>query len=214
MSRAAPLVPAAASRHGDVPLLDVRGLTVAFGGEQGDGLAINDVSLSLRRSKILGLVGESGSGKSVTGLALMGLIEAPGRIVAGQVLFDGTDLARLDDRAMRQWRGKRIAMIFQDPMMTLNPVLRIDTQMIETVLAHDDVSPAEARSRARDALGQVGIPRTAEEFARQDEAGIVPVTLSDEDAARFLEVFQTTQWQTFKEKAPDHADEFRALFLK
>ncbi|MBN9453725.1 MAG: ABC transporter ATP-binding protein [Bosea sp.] len=151
-----------AARSSEAPLLDVRGLTVAFRGEGGEGIAINDVSFSLRRGRILGLVGESGSGKSVTGLSIMGLIENPGRIAAGQILFDGTDLARLSDEEMREWRGKRIAMIFQDPMMTLNPVLRISTQLIETVLAHDKVSQEEARARARDALGQVGIPRPDE----------------------------------------------------
>lgn len=146
----------------DTPLLDVRGLTVTFKGDGREGLAINDVSFSLRRGRILGLVGESGSGKSVTGLSIMGLIERPGRIAAGQILFDGTDLAKLSDDQMRAWRGKRIAMIFQDPMMTLNPVLQISTQMVEAVLAHDNVSYTEARARARDALGQVGIPRPEE----------------------------------------------------
>ena len=162
MSDAAPVVQAISAQPAGASLLELRGLTVGFAGEYGEGIAVNDVSLTLQRGKILGLVGESGSGKSVTGLALMGLIEPPGRIVAGQILFDGTDLAGLDDRVMRRWRGKRIAMIFQDPMMTLNPVLRIDTQMIEAVLAHDDVSRTEARNRARDALGQVGIPRPEE----------------------------------------------------
>jgi peptide/nickel transport system ATP-binding protein len=95
-------------------------------------------------------------------MSLMGLVEHPGRISGGRILFDGTDLAGLSDPQMERLRGKRIAMIFQDPMMTLNPVLRIRTQMIETVLAHDNVTRAEARARARDALGQVGIPRPEE----------------------------------------------------
>jgi peptide/nickel transport system ATP-binding protein len=105
----------------------------------------------------MGLVGESGSGKSVTGFSILGLVDAPGRVVAGQIMFGGWDIARLPDHEMRRLRGKRIAMVFQDPMMTLNPVLRIDTQMIEAVRAHDAVSRAEARDRARDALGLVGI---------------------------------------------------------
>ncbi|WP_229428497.1 ABC transporter ATP-binding protein [Microvirga pudoricolor] len=143
-------------------LLDVRGLKVKFKTNRGEGTAINDVSFTLRRGEVLGLVGESGSGKSVTGMSLMGLIENPGRICGGQILFDGIDLAKLSDLEMERLRGKRIAMIFQDPMMTLNPVLRISTQMIETVRAHDDVTLVEARRRARDALGQVGIPRPEE----------------------------------------------------
>jgi peptide/nickel transport system ATP-binding protein len=106
----------------------------------------------------MGLVGESGSGKSVTGFSIIGLVDPPGRIAGGSILFQGRDLARLSEEEMRDLRGNRIAMIFQDPMMTLNPVLRIDTQMIETVLAHKKVSAEEARQRARDTLGMVGIP--------------------------------------------------------
>ncbi|HEY0418725.1 MAG TPA: ABC transporter ATP-binding protein, partial [Acetobacteraceae bacterium] len=112
--------------------------------------------------RVLGLVGESGSGKSVTGFSIIGLVDPPGRIAAGQILFNGADLTKLSEPALRELRGNRIAMIFQDPMMTLNPVLRIDTQMIETVMAHDKVSQAEARARARDALGMVGIPSPEE----------------------------------------------------
>jgi peptide/nickel transport system ATP-binding protein len=106
----------------------------------------------------MGLVGESGSGKSVTGFSIIGLVDPPGRIAGGSILFQGRDLAKLSEEEMRDLRGNRIAMIFQDPMMTLNPVLRIDTQMIETVLAHKKVSTEEARQRARDTLGMVGIP--------------------------------------------------------
>jgi peptide/nickel transport system ATP-binding protein len=120
--------------------------------------AVDDVSFTVSRGKVLGLVGESGSGKSVTGFSIMGLVDPPGRIVGGSILFQGRDLAKLSDEEMRSLRGNRIAMIFQDPMMTLNPVLRVDTQMIETVLAHEKVPEEEARSRARDALGMVGIP--------------------------------------------------------
>jgi peptide/nickel transport system ATP-binding protein len=101
----------------------------------------------------------------VTGFSIMGLIDPPGRIVSGRILFGGRDLASLPDAEMRHVRGRRIAMIFQDPMMTLNPVLRIDTQMIEAIQAHEDVGRAEARRRARDALGQVGIPSPDERLA-------------------------------------------------
>src|SRR3954464_13414781 len=119
--------------------------------------AVDDASFSVERGRILGLVGESGSGKSMTGYSIMGLIDPPGRIVGGHVRFEGRDLAELEEPEWRRLRGNRIAMIFQDPMMTLNPVLRIDTQMIEAVRAHHEVSRHEARDRAREALGKVGI---------------------------------------------------------
>jgi peptide/nickel transport system ATP-binding protein len=96
---------------------------------------------------------------------MIGLVDPPGRVVEGAILYQGRDITRLSEREMRALRGNRIAMIFQDPMMTLNPVLRIDTQMIEAVQAHTKVSHAQARSRARDALGQVGIPSPDERLA-------------------------------------------------
>jgi peptide/nickel transport system ATP-binding protein len=140
------------------PTIEVRNLRTHFFTRAGVVKAVDDVSFAVGKGRILGLVGESGSGKSVTGFSIMGLVDPPGRIVDGEILFQGRDLAKLSEEEMRQIRGARIAMIFQDPMMTLNPVLRIDTQMIETVLAHDKVSEAEARKRAREALVQVGIP--------------------------------------------------------
>jgi peptide/nickel transport system ATP-binding protein len=139
------------------PTLEVRNLRTHFFTRAGVVKAVDDVSFTVRTGKVLGLVGESGSGKSVTGFSILGLVDPPGRIVGGQILFKGQDLATLSEEAMRNLRGNRIAMIFQDPMMTLNPVLRIDTQMIETVQAHAKVSREEARQRSRDALGQVGI---------------------------------------------------------
>ena len=138
--------------------VEVRNLSTHFKTSNGVIKAVDDVSFSLPRGKVLGLVGESGSGKTITGFSIMRLIEPPGLIVDGSILFQGTDLARVSHEEMRRLRGNRIAMIFQDPMMTLNPVLRIDTQMIETILAHEDTSRDEARQRARDALGMVGIP--------------------------------------------------------
>ena len=138
--------------------LEVRGLSTHFASRAGLVRAVDDVSFRVGRGEVMGLVGESGSGKSVTGFSILGLVDPPGRVVAGQVLFGGRDIAGLPDTEMRRLRGKHIAMVFQDPMMTLNPVLRIDTQMIEAVQAHDAVPRAEARARARDALGLVGIP--------------------------------------------------------
>ncbi len=140
------------------PTLEVRDLRTHFFTRAGVVKAVDGVSFTVGRGKVLGLVGESGSGKSVTGFSIIGLVDAPGRVVGGQILFQGQDLAKLDEEAMRRLRGNRIAMIFQDPMMTLNPVLRVDTQMIETVLAHEQVDRETARQRARDALGLVGIP--------------------------------------------------------
>ncbi len=137
--------------------LDVRSLSTHFASRAGVIRAVDDVSFSVGRGRVMGLVGESGSGKSVTGFSILGLVDAPGRVVAGQVMFGGRNIACLPDHEMRRLRGKHIAMVFQDPMMTLNPVLRIDTQMIEAVRAHDPVSRVEARGRARDALGLVGI---------------------------------------------------------
>lgn len=140
------------------PTLEVRDLQTHFFTRAGVVKAVDGVSFSVGRGKVMGLVGESGSGKSVTGFSIIGLVDPPGRIAGGSILFQGRDLAKLSEEEMRDLRGNRIAMIFQDPMMTLNPVLRIDTQMMETVQAHKKVSHEEARQRARDTLGMVGIP--------------------------------------------------------
>ena len=140
------------------PVLRVDGLRTHFFTKAGVVKAVDDVSFGVERGQVLGLVGESGSGKSMTGYSLMGLIDPPGRVVGGSIVLDGIELTKLDAEAMRQIRGSRIAMIFQDPMMTLNPVLRIDTQMIEAIVAHEKVSEAAARGRAREALVKVGIP--------------------------------------------------------
>ena len=138
--------------------LEVRNLRTHFASRAGTVKAVDDVSFTVARGEVLGLVGESGSGKSVTGFSVIGLVDPPGRITGGSILYQGEDLAKLSERQIRSLRGNRIAMIFQDPMMTLNPVLRIDTQMIEAVQAHTPLNRAAARARARDALGMVGIP--------------------------------------------------------
>jgi peptide/nickel transport system ATP-binding protein len=146
-------------------VLEVRNLSTHFFSRAGVVRAVDGVSFRLERGKVLGLVGESGSGKSVTGFSILGLVDPPGRVVAGEIRFEGRDIAGLPEKELRRLRGRHIAMVFQDPMMTLNPVLRIDTQMIEAVRAHEPVSRADARARARDALGLVGIPSPDERLA-------------------------------------------------
>ena len=148
-----------------LPALEVRNLRTHFFTRAGVVRAVDDVSFSVASGRVLGLVGESGSGKSVTGFSIIRLVDPPGRIVGGSILYQGRDLAQLSEPEMRHLRGNRIAMIFQDPMMTLNPVLRIDTQMIETVQAHTKVSHTQARARSRDALGMVGIPSPEERLS-------------------------------------------------
>ena len=111
-------------------LLAIENLHTHFFMKSGVVKAVDDVSFTVNKGEILGLVGESGSGKSVTGFSILGLVDSPGRIVSGQILFHGRDIVPLSGDRRRAIRGSRIAMIFQDPMMTLNPVLRIDTQMI------------------------------------------------------------------------------------
>ena len=145
------------STRNSVPTLEVRNLRTHFYTPAGVLPAVDDVSLTLERGRILGLVGESGSGKTVTGFSILGLLDAPGRIVGGQILFKGQDLVTLDKKSLRSLQGNRIAMIFQDPMMTLNPVLRVEAQMIDAVLAHSKVSRDQARQLARDTLGMMGI---------------------------------------------------------
>ncbi|WP_186391468.1 MULTISPECIES: ABC transporter ATP-binding protein [unclassified Pannonibacter] len=139
-------------------LLDVRDLTTEVVASERTTTLINKVSLKLAPGEVMGLVGESGSGKSITGLSIMGLVDKPVRVTGGEILFKGEDLCRLPSEGMRRLRGNRIAMIFQDPMSTLNPVLRVRTQMVETILAHEKVGKKEAIQRAKDALGMVGIP--------------------------------------------------------
>ena len=139
--------------------LSVRNLRTHFFTKEGVAKAVDDVDFDVAPGEILGLVGESGSGKTVTGFSILGLIDPPGRIVEGSsIRFNGEELTSATHERLRAIRGAEIAMIFQDPMMTLNPVLRVDTQMIETVRAHLRVSEAVARDRARKALVQVGIP--------------------------------------------------------
>jgi peptide/nickel transport system ATP-binding protein len=147
------------------PTLDVRGLKTSFFTKAGEVKAVNDISFTLDAGEVLGIVGESGSGKSVTGFSILGLVDSPGRISGGQILFKGEDMLAMGEERRRQLRGSAIAAVFQDPLMTLNPVLRIGTQMVEAVRAHAKVSEDEARRRAVEALRKVGIPSPEERLA-------------------------------------------------
>ena len=138
-------------------VLAVENLRTHFFTRNGVVKAVDGVGFSVVPGEVLGLVGESGSGKTVTGWSILGLVDPPGRIVAGSIRLDGEELVGCPEERLRDYRGRKIAMIFQDPMMTLNPVLRIDTQMIEALTAHERVSRSAARARALAALAAVGI---------------------------------------------------------
>jgi oligopeptide transport system ATP-binding protein len=139
-------------------LLSVDDLRVEFWTERGTVHAVNSVSFEVAAGETLGIVGESGCGKSVTSLAVMGILSGTGRVTSGRAIFDGKDLLTLDDRGLRKIRGKEIAMIFQDPMTSLNPVLTIGRQIRESLQTHLGLDKKEAQSRAAELLATVGIP--------------------------------------------------------
>ncbi|RPE66596.1 peptide/nickel transport system ATP-binding protein [Pacificibacter maritimus] len=145
-------------------LLSVRDLTVKFSNRTGALTALNGISFDLARGERLGIVGESGAGKSITGFALMNLLSQPGFIDGGQILFEGEDVTQMSKKQVRDMRGNRMAMIFQDPMVTLNPVLTIGQQMVETLRAHRKLSFEEARQIALVKLKEVYIPSPVERF--------------------------------------------------
>ncbi len=147
------------SAAADTPLLAIDELAVSFASGNGPIAAVRGASLTIGRGEVVALVGESGSGKSVTALTLLGLTRGRGTTVSGRADFAGTDLVAAPDGELRAIRGKRIAMVFQDPMSSLNPVHRIGAQIVEQILAHEPVGKQEARRRAIEALGEVGIPR-------------------------------------------------------
>ena len=150
----------------DAPLLSVEHLTTVFDTSAGVVAAVDDVSFEIRAGETLGLVGESGSGKSVTALSIMRLVQRPGRIAAGRVVFKGRDLLTLDEGAMQQVRGAGIALIFQEPMTALNPVFRVGDQIAETLRVHGRATRGEARGRAIELLRAV---RIASPEARVDD---------------------------------------------
>ena len=142
----------------DGPLLSVEHLTTVFDTPAGPVAAVDDVSFEIRAGETLGLVGESGSGKSVTALSIMRLVEPPGRIARGRMLFKGRDLLTLDERSMRAIRGAEISLIFQEPMTALNPVFRVGDQIAETLLVHGRATRREAKAKAIELLRAVQIP--------------------------------------------------------
>jgi len=139
------------------PLLEVRNLRVEFPTRRGTLVAVDDVSLDIAPGEVLGVVGESGAGKSLTGAAIIGLLEPPGRIAGGQILLEGQRIDNLPYEQMRKIRGARIGAIFQDPLTSLNPLYTIGRQLIETILTHIKISEQQARARAIDLLKEVGI---------------------------------------------------------
>jgi peptide/nickel transport system ATP-binding protein len=139
------------------PTLEVEALEASFSTRDKVVNAVDGVSFSVMPGEVMGLVGESGSGKSITAFSIMGLLDPPGRVTQGRIAFQGRDLLALNPAQMRELRGNRIAMIFQDPMVTLNPVLRIDLQMVEAILAHRRVTRARALDLCCQALVRVGI---------------------------------------------------------
>ena len=156
-------------------VLEVRGLATAFERNGGTARAVDGVSFTLDAGQVLGLVGESGCGKSVTALSLMRLVQPPGRVVAGEVRLEGQELFALSEREMRRLRGPGLAMIFQEPMTSLNPVLRIGSQIAEAVRVHGGVGRRAAWNRAVELLGEVGIaePKTrARDYPHQLSGGM------------------------------------------
>ncbi|HEY3082684.1 MAG TPA: ABC transporter ATP-binding protein [Chloroflexota bacterium] len=145
-------------------MLRVKSLKTHFFTADGVVRAVDGVDFAIKRGQTMGLVGESGCGKSVTSLSIMRLIAPPGKIVGGEIVLDGTDLLRLDEEDMYEVRGNRISMIFQEPMTSLNPVFTIGDQIAEAVLVHEKVSREQAKKRAIEMLGLVGIPQPQQRY--------------------------------------------------
>ena len=139
------------------PVLSVRNLQVAFPTRRRTLTAVDGVSFDIAAGEVLGVVGESGAGKSLTGAAVIGLLEPPGRIIGGEVHLKGQRIDNLAPEEMRKVRGRRIGMVFQDPLTSLNPLYRIGDQIVETMRAHANVAPTKARERAIALLHEVGI---------------------------------------------------------
>jgi peptide/nickel transport system ATP-binding protein len=139
-------------------LLEVKSLRVEFPNRRGVLLAIDDVSFSIEPGEVLGVVGESGAGKSLTGASIIGLLEPPGRVAAGEIRLEGERIDNLGNEEMRHIRGKKIGAIFQDPLTSLNPLYTVSKQLTETIMVHEDMTMKQARARAIELLNEVGIP--------------------------------------------------------
>jgi len=144
------------------PLLEVRHLKVEFPTRHGTLLALDDISFDIAPGEILGVVGESGAGKSLTGAAIIGLLDPPGRIAGGEIRLEGRRIDQLPYEQMRRIRGRQIGAIFQDPLTSLNPLYTVGRQLVETITAHLDLGEAQARQRAIELLQQTGIPAAAQ----------------------------------------------------
>ena len=141
----------------DTPMLQVKNLCTSFNVDAGEVRAVNGISFNLDKGKVLGIVGESGSGKSVTAYSIMRILEEAGKIVGGEILFNGEDIVKYSKKQMREFRGKRVSIIFQDPMTSLNPTFTIGNQLREAILLHTDRNRAEANARALEMLQLVGV---------------------------------------------------------
>ncbi len=146
----------------DEKILEVKGLKTFFYTDEGVVRAVNGIDFDLHKGETIGIVGESGSGKSVTNLSIMNLVQTPGRIEDGEVLFNGQDILKLSEKELRKIRGNKISMIFQDPMSSLNPFLKISTQMIETIQLHQGLNKKDAKAKAIEMLKLAGIPAAEE----------------------------------------------------
>ncbi|MDF1794148.1 MAG: ABC transporter ATP-binding protein [Thalassobaculaceae bacterium] len=158
-----------------MPLLEVENLVVEFPTRRGTLTAVNDISLHIDEGEVLGVVGESGAGKSMTGAAIIGLLEPPGRVASGRILLEGERLDNLPYEKMRRIRGKRIGAIFQDPLTSLNPLYSVGYQLVETIQTHTDMTPTQARARAIELLTEVGIPapeRRVDQYPHQFSGGM------------------------------------------
>ncbi len=156
-------------------MLEVKNLSTSFFTDDGEVKAVREVSFTLNAGETLGIVGESGCGKSVTAMSVLGLVQRPGRIVGGEVLFKDRDLTKLNQEELRQVRGREIAMIFQDPLSSMNPVLRIGYQIDEAMLVHDRIPRAEVHERGIDLLRQVRVPdapRRSRDYPHQFSGGM------------------------------------------
>jgi peptide/nickel transport system ATP-binding protein len=146
-------------------LLDIQQLKTYFYTENGIVPSVDDVSFQLQKGETVAIVGESGCGKSVTSLSVMGLVSAPGKIVGGKILFEGKDLTKVSNREMRKIRGNEIAMIFQEPLTSLNPVFTVGSQVAEAIILHQNASKEEAKLKTIELLKKVGIPRAEKVYS-------------------------------------------------